>query len=86
MTMMPSMPIRCRLPRDLDGERRREFGDAGDDRHAAARDVLRRFHDGDLLGAGQRRVLAHRAADDEARDAVADQAVDDPARSRRDPG
>ena len=47
------------------------------DGNAAARHRLRRLHDGDLLGLGERAVLAHGAADDEPRHAVADEAFHD---------
>ena len=48
-----------------------------DDRHAPARNRLARLHHRDLLVLAQRAVLAHGAADDEARHAVADQALHD---------
>ena len=63
--------------RHVDREGRRELGDAAEHRDAAARHRLARLHHGDLLGFGERAVLAHGAADDEPRHAVADQALHD---------
>ena len=74
------MPTRGGLARGLAGEGGGELGDAGDHRHAPARRALCRLHDGDLLVARKRGVLADRAADDEAGDAVAHERVDHPRR------
>ena len=63
--------------RHVDREGRREFGDAAQDRDAAARDRLAGLHHRDLLVLAQRTVLAHGAAHDQARHAVADQALHD---------
>ena len=66
-----------RFFRHVDRERRREFGDAAQDRHATPCDGFRRLHHRDLLVLSERAVLAHRAADDKARHPIPDQALDD---------
>lgn len=63
--------------RRLDGEGRGVFGDAADNRHAFAGDRFRHLIDGTLLACRERAALAHRAADDEARHAIADETFDD---------
>ncbi|MNE41195.1 hypothetical protein D3C80_1352540 [compost metagenome] len=57
------------------GPGRGQFADPGDDRHAAVGDLDGRLEDGALLFRLQRVVLADRAHDDDAVDAVIDQAV-----------
>ncbi|MNR39737.1 hypothetical protein D3C85_1579690 [compost metagenome] len=57
------------------GARRRQLADAGDDRHATSGDLDRRLQDSALFLGLQRVVLANRAHDDDAIDAVIDQAV-----------
>ncbi|MNL16877.1 hypothetical protein D3C87_1379380 [compost metagenome] len=57
------------------GARRGHFADPGDDRHAAIGDLDRRLQHGALFLGLQRVVFADRAHDDDAVDAVLDQAV-----------
>ncbi|KGC40069.1 hypothetical protein DO73_4433 [Burkholderia pseudomallei] len=69
-----------RLAHGVARELGRELRDAGDHGHLAARRVARRFDHRELLGRAERRVLAHRAADDEARHAVVHQVLHDAVR------